>query len=602
MDRIDNNEWEIAIGDGTHEETYTEEGGPAIYWVLLSTSGNQLVGTHRQIKSDLLRSKRIIDRMVNPFERLDFAQLAEDKRWFKDEAYACEAVLRSQGEDRVTEWLKDGLLKARVLHELDTIARRRRLTPVARRRLAARLDLDLTERQLSVDRQRLSTLPSDSSLTTDDLGQLQSFLDRDFVCQYAHNRILGGHGFSDDVQEEPMPPGGSPDRTGVGPASTPTKPVLPQGGGWWTAATELDADQTRAYQWPLDGCYLLKGPPGSGKTNILVLRASYVASTGQSNVRLITYTRVLREFIASGCGDYINFPANQVMTVAGWINEFIAERGFDKPDTKDLDEEEAWQVRLTALKAAAEGVTDFYDSLIVDEAQDLPGELISIMRRLTPRLFLAGDVNQRIFEKDVHDSGIATAERLADDIVSLRYHYRIGLNICTAADRILPRLEPLTATSRYNSPLGSRVEVHRTADLEAQCVELAKRVETQLRTYGRGESIGIVTGRRDTRDQIVEHLGRTSIGPLVKVMSSSSNEPWYDSDRPICVMTLQAAKGSEFRAVHWLAADETPYFTREKAYVVVTRAKTALDVYHTKPLPPVLRSAFAQLQPPRAPF
>lgn len=598
MERVESSEWEPAIGS-YHEELYAEEGEAAIYWIILAEGPKPpLIGTHSKIKGGLFKSRMLIDEITNPFERLDFAQLTQDKTWFAQEAYTCEQSLAVKDHGRAMEWVRESLLKARALHELETIARRRQLPAGVRRRLAARLSLRVTNDHLIVEQDPLSSIPGHATLTGEDLSHLQAFVDEDFVCQYAHRRLIGRLGFAEESVIEST----AADAFVSPILSTPDRQIRPESAGWWRAATDLDNDQTRAYQWPLDGCYLLQGPPGSGKTNILVLRASYVASTGQSNVRLITYTRVLREFIAAGCGDNINFPASQVMTVAGWINEFLSERGMDRPDTRNLDEDEAWNVRLAALRQAAEGVGHFYDSLIVDEVQDLPGELIGIMHRLTPRLFMAGDANQRIFEKASHDNGITAAHSLARDIVSLRYHYRIGQNICSAADRILPGPEPLITTCRYSSPLGSRVEAHSISGLDAQCAELARRLETQLRTYGRGESIGVVASRRETCNQIFAMLQSTPVGSLAKVMSSSSDEPWYDSERPICIMTLQAAKGSEFRAVHWLAADDTPYFTREKAYVIVTRSKTALDVYHTQPLVPVLRSAFSTLQPPKPPF
>jgi superfamily I DNA and RNA helicase len=137
--------------------------------------------------------------------------------------------------------------------------------------------------------------------------------------------------------------------------------------------------------------------------------------------------------------------------------------------------------------------------------------------------------------------------------------------------------------------------------LDAQCTELASRLATQLRTYG-DEPIGVIVARINARDRIYEFLQNSPLAAQTKIMSSDTDEPWYDADRPICIMTIQAVKGSEFRAVHWLEADDMPYYTRQKAYVIVTRAKTALDVYYSKTLSPALRSAFAQLTPPRPPF
>ncbi len=60
----------------------------------------------------------------------------------------------------------------------------------------------------------------------------------------------------------------------------------------------------------------------------------------------------------------------------------------------------------------------------------------------------------------------------------------------------------------------------------------------------------------------------------------------------MCITTVQSCKGLEFRALHWLFADDTPYLTRQKAYTVVTRAKTSLNVYRHGQLSALLAGAF----------
>jgi superfamily I DNA and RNA helicase len=69
---------------------------------------------------------------------------------------------------------------------------------------------------------------------------------------------------------------------------------------WWRKLDELDEAQTTFIQLPSQGRLLLEGPPGSGKTNLLLLRAQFVAGTGDKNVLIVTYTNVLADFIRSG--------------------------------------------------------------------------------------------------------------------------------------------------------------------------------------------------------------------------------------------------------------------------------------------------------------
>ena len=59
-----------------------------------------------------------------------------------------------------------------------------------------------------------------------------------------------------------------------------------------------------------EGNHLVLGPPGSGKTNILLLRANYLTLSGKPNIAIVVFTRTLSKFIASGGKEY-DFPARQ---------------------------------------------------------------------------------------------------------------------------------------------------------------------------------------------------------------------------------------------------------------------------------------------------
>lgn len=47
-------------------------------------------------------------------------------------------------------------------------------------------------------------------------------------------------------------------------------------GTWWIDESELLDEQIRVLEEDLDSDIILKGPPGSGKTNLLLLRANHL--------------------------------------------------------------------------------------------------------------------------------------------------------------------------------------------------------------------------------------------------------------------------------------------------------------------------------------
>jgi superfamily I DNA/RNA helicase len=53
---------------------------------------------------------------------------------------------------------------------------------------------------------------------------------------------------------------------------------------WWRELQELREEQRDVIALPPEGSFLVNGPPGSGKTNLLLLRANYLANTEHSNL------------------------------------------------------------------------------------------------------------------------------------------------------------------------------------------------------------------------------------------------------------------------------------------------------------------------------
>ena len=95
---------------------------------------------------------------------------------------------------------------------------------------------------------------------------------------------------------------------------------------WWREPGELDPDQQRVIELPPDGSFLTLGPPGSGKTNLLLLRASYLAQSEHLNLGVIVFTRTLQEFIRSGAENY-DFDPRAVLTSRALLDRILDEAG-----------------------------------------------------------------------------------------------------------------------------------------------------------------------------------------------------------------------------------------------------------------------------------
>ena len=366
---------------------------------------------------------------------------------------------------------------------------------------------------------------------------------------------------------------------------------------WWRSAHELDNDQRRIVQIPPhQGNHLITGPPGCGKTNILLLRASYLRGAGLGNCLVLVFTRMLREFIAAGSTRPNMLPENRIQTHANWNLSLLGRLGKPfRPSRDDLPFDEERQERHEALTNAIRSLrlrNTYYDSILLDEVQDYWKCEVDVLSRLTQRLFVVGDNQQRIYDRN---EGIQAAVDHSCQEFRLSSHYRMGRKICIVADKLVTREsgESLEEFCQYDEhELPSRVDVHPTRDIGEQFSLLEINLTDQLRAFP-NEWLGVFAVRRSTRDAVAEFLLGTHLRDEVQVQSDSEDDRRFDDNRRIVVSTLHSAKGSEFRSVHLVAADDFPYYTREKAFTATTRAKTTLDVYHSRPLEGSFESALS---------
>jgi superfamily I DNA/RNA helicase len=380
---------------------------------------------------------------------------------------------------------------------------------------------------------------------------------------------------------------------------------------WWTKKEQLDPDQIKLIEKvPLRSNALVLGSPGSGKTNVLVRRAQFVRGQNMPNVLLLTFTRPLTEFVKTGCVDPQGreiFPENCVTTLESWQRKLYALHQVALPDSLGLNLIQ-WKRNLAwgALPFAAQKRRPKYDALFVDEAQDLLEEEVNLLSTWSSVLFLVGDDRQRIYE---HSEGLSAVRVAFPGIKEhvLPFHYRVAPEICQVADRILlPHGgDTLASTAHYNGPSPATVNIARSKlSKEEQLKKLTERLREQIRVYAdlikQGDRLGVIVARKNDRDLVFSHLEADTVlsgkSQILRAKEDSEDDynPALAVDSPICILTLKGCKGLEFRAVHWLFADElSHYHNAEHYYTVVTRAKTSLDITYTDVLPEILARAHA---------
>jgi hypothetical protein len=366
---------------------------------------------------------------------------------------------------------------------------------------------------------------------------------------------------------------------------------------WWIKEEQLDKDQRDFASLGPDESHLLIGPPGCGKTNLLLLRASYMYLAGHQNILVLVYTRTLQEFIVQGSNAY-QLPAGMVSTLMSWQKDFLKQYGvWAAPQGDTFEEKRLSMATLVAQVVESKKIRKVYDALFLDEAHDyLPIE-IQTFERLAEVITASADIHQKLYPVEAMDD----LRKIVDHEHVLRYHYRLGHKICKLADGIKKNsegYEELLPTSNYNEGAQpSSVEAFCCPSLEEQISKVLAKFDIQLKAYP-AELIGVLCPRIEELDKIWEIIAGSGFASIAMKQGGGDHSN-YDDLKKIHVGTIHSAKGVEFRAAHLVSMEFVSRFSYERnlVYTAITRAKTSLSLYHTEPLPGYLRQALKSLEP-----
>ena len=363
---------------------------------------------------------------------------------------------------------------------------------------------------------------------------------------------------------------------------------------WWVGEDQLDDDQKQIAGLPPGGSHLITGPPGCGKTNLLLLRAKYYTKLKKENILVLVFTRALQDFIISGSKLY-HLPPEIVRTSRRWSHEFLHEHGRNFSPTGTFDDQREQLLREAQKVAKSESLQGAYEAIFLDEAQDYLPEEITLFRSLAKELYVSADPRQKIYPGP---DSMDLLKSVVDQIHSLRYHYRLGRNICRVADSIYvgAKDEPLLDGSLYKEKkLPSSVERIKCRTIDEQASEIIKKLKVQLDAYP-DELLGVMCPYREQRDKLYKLIETSSIG---RFAVNQSDDPIFEPTKPIYVSTLHSSKGLEYRASHLAFVESIKEFAyhNNMTYTAITRTKTALTVYSMGQLPGYLKQALNALEP-----
>lgn len=367
---------------------------------------------------------------------------------------------------------------------------------------------------------------------------------------------------------------------------------------WWLDPKQLNDEQKSIIELPLSGSHLITGPPGSGKTNLLLLRGNYMTLAGQPNILIVVFTKTLQEFIAAG-GNLYAFPQSKIQTSMKWEQSFLRSFGVTSNPPEEFNAKRQFlleQVQQLLVEGKGQNI---YDAVLLDEAQDYLPDEIRVFSQVGRVLFASAHSKQKIYSGE---DTVSLLESLTDHKHKLHYHYRIGTKICTLADALVTGddAEPLRLTSNYDEETRpSSVEFLETHSLEETANTIIEKLLVQVRAYPE-ELLGVVAPSRSATVHLWERIMESDLAPLSVLQVSGEHAPFSPETR-ICVSTIHAAKGLEFRALHIAECNDLINRAHERnvTYTAITRAKTSLTLYASSALPGYLEKALTALEPMR---
>lgn len=351
---------------------------------------------------------------------------------------------------------------------------------------------------------------------------------------------------------------------------------------------ELSKEQLEIYGLPLDGSYLVTGPPGTGKTVMALYRAEMYREFDR-NPKLIMYNKTLEDYTGNATSDL--GVGRSVSTFFSWFWNAFPEwtNGLQVPQIKRYVYD--WTEIVPKLVQA-----EIVDKpvLLIDEGQDLPPGFYTALTFLADHYTLFADENQRLTEE--RNSTLRDIRRGArispENELSLTRNYRNTREIACLAREFFAGLE--TGMPNLPERKGEKPAVKKTASVGEAADFIARFERTNAH-----KKIGVFVPYSEQLDELHALLRERETRNRVRFYSSrrrrESNMNF--SEPGIHVLCFASAKGLEFDAVFMpeLQAYD-PDLERAEAkmslYVLLSRARDHLFLLYSGEDEPPLFSLF----------
>jgi superfamily I DNA/RNA helicase len=312
--------------------------------------------------------------------------------------------------------------------------------------------------------------------------------------------------------------------------------------------SQLTREQRSIVELRPDRHHLVLGPPGSGKTQVLLHRARWLrdrANTPPDRYRIFVFTNVLSQFIRQSL-DYLAIPPGTVQTFDDWCGgvwETLI--GGKKPRVPAPGKGTDFQAIRRGVAAAVQksaGRAPLLDFAMVDEGQDLDAYAYQILRATVPYVSVFADARQQIFEGGLAEAEILTSLGVTQQTAALLPAYRNSPDVAKLASYFGNQFDGMNYTAKDRQKPCFYV----AADWDDEIDQMAAIIREQMRL---NHKVCIIVPTNRDLYGVATRLGDRGV-PVEKATPPRQGTPPADFNTLTPkIATYHSAKGLTFDCV-----------------------------------------------------
>lgn len=345
----------------------------------------------------------------------------------------------------------------------------------------------------------------------------------------------------------------------------------------------LDAEQSKIALSENDDVIVISGPPGSGKTLVLVARARHLAALNPEwKIVVVVYNKMLAKHLRTLVDEW---PKNiKVVT----LKSFLEERGEKQLARLSIDYQDPDgaldSARRIVKDLGTKGITKDVDAMLVDEWQDFSPPYISYLlqtiRKNKGGIVFAGDEMQSIYTDGLPSGALKDLEVKK---ANLKVPYRSTRQILDVAQALDSSFE---FAGSDLAAVGEPVSLIFAETWQLQAEAIAWEIDELIEAgqYSLGEMVVLCTTKSGSR-YVEAALSQRKIPHRLLTNFWEDKDP---ADDAVNIMTVHGGKGFGFKVVFVLGfetlRDLDGSDIRNKwgrvGFVAVTRAEDLLFILY----------------------